>query len=72
LRPKPDNTDDSGAREVCVEFLNLVIMFVAAFLVLRRPEKERLAFGLLVTSVVLMVILFSIATRTSLLPGVNY
>jgi len=55
-----------------VEFLNLVIMFVAAFLVLRRPEKERLAFGLLVTSVVLMVILFSIATRTSLLPGVNY
>jgi hypothetical protein len=47
-------------------------MFVAAFLVLRRPEKERLAFGLLVTSVVLMVVLFSIATRTSLLPGINY
>ena len=55
-----------------MEFLNLVLMFVAAFLVLRRPEKERLAFGLLVTSVVLMVVLFSIATRTSLLPGINY
>ena len=55
-----------------MEFLNLVIMFVAAVLVFRRPEKERLAFGLLVTSVVLMVVLFSIATRTSLLPGINF
>jgi hypothetical protein len=72
LRWKPDSTDDSGAQEVCVEFLNLVIMFVAAVLVLRRPERERLAFALLATSVVLMVILLSIATRTSLLPGVNY
>jgi len=62
----------AGAQEVRVEFLNLVIMFVAAVLVLRRPERERLAFGLLVTSVVLMVVLFSIATRTSLLPGINY
>ncbi len=72
LASKPDSTDDSGAQEVRVEFLNLVIMFVAAVLALRRPEKERLAFGLLVTSVVLMVVLFSIATRTSLLPGINY
>jgi hypothetical protein len=55
-----------------VEFLNFVLMFVAAWLVFRRPDKERLAFGLLVVSVVLMVVLFSIATRTSLLPGVNY
>lgn len=65
----------SGRRsrlEVEVEFLNLVIMFLAAFLVFRRPEKERLAFGLLVASLLLMVALFSIATRTSLLPGINY
>ena len=55
-----------------MEFLNLVIIFVAAYLVLRKPEKERLAFGLLVVSVVLMVFLFSVATRTGLLPGVNY
>lgn len=55
-----------------MEFLNFVLMFVAAWLVFRRPDKERLAFGLLVVSVVLMVVLFSIATRTSLLPGVNY
>jgi len=55
-----------------VEFLNFVLMFVAAWIVFRRPQRERLAFGLLVASVVLMVVLFSIATRTSLLPGVNY
>jgi hypothetical protein len=55
-----------------VEFLNFVLMFVAAWLVFRKPEKERFAFRLLVVSVVLMVVLFSIATRTSLLPGVNY
>jgi hypothetical protein len=47
-------------------------MFVIAWLVFRKPEKERLAFRLLVVSVLLMVALFSIATRTSLLPGVNY
>jgi uncharacterized membrane protein len=55
-----------------VEFLNFVLMFVTAWLVFRRPEKERLAFRLLVASVVLMIVLFSIATRTALLPGVNY
>jgi hypothetical protein len=55
-----------------VEFLNLVLIFVTAFLVLRRPGRERLAFRLLVVSTILMVFLFSMATRTGLLPGVNY
>jgi hypothetical protein len=55
-----------------VEFLNLVLIFITAALVLRKPERERLAFTLLVTSVVLMVFLFSVGTRTGLLPGVNY
>jgi hypothetical protein len=55
-----------------VEFLNLVLIFITAYLVFRKPERERLAFSLLVVSVVLMVVLFSMATRTSLLPGVNY
>ena len=58
--------------EMRVEFLNFVLMFVAAWLIFRKPDRERLAFRLLVVSVVLMVVLFSIATRTSLLPGVNY
>jgi hypothetical protein len=55
-----------------VEFLNFILIFIAGYLLLRRPEKERLAFSLLVVSVLLMVVLFSIATRTGLLPGVNY
>lgn len=55
-----------------MEFLNLIVIFVTAYLVLRKPRKERLAFGLLIFSVVLMIFLFSVATRTGLLPGVNY
>lgn len=55
-----------------MEFLNFVLLFITACLLLRKPEKERVAFRLLVISVVLMVALFCIATRTGLLPGVNY
>ncbi len=55
-----------------MEFLNLVMIFITAFLVFRRPERERLARRLLVISAVLMVLLFMLGTRTSLLPGLNY
>jgi len=55
-----------------VEFLNFAFMFAAAYLVWRKPERERLAFGLLVTSVVLMVACFLIASRSSVLAGLNY
>ncbi len=55
-----------------MEFMNFVLIFIAAYLLLRRPERERLAFRLLIISVTLMIVLFSIATRTALLPGVNY
>lgn len=54
-----------------MEFLDLVLIFVAAVLVLRRPHRERLAFRLLVISSILMVVLFTMATRTGLLPGAN-
>jgi hypothetical protein len=55
-----------------VEFLNLLVICTAGFLIWRRPERERLAFGLLVTSVLLTITLFLIGTRTSILPGMNY
>jgi heme A synthase len=55
-----------------MEFLNFVLIFVAGWLVWRRPERERLAFGLLVASAIVMAALFAIGTRTSLLPPVNY
>jgi uncharacterized membrane protein len=54
-----------------MEFLNLVIMLVAGWLVWRRPERERLAFRLLVASCVLMMLLFLVGTHTSFVPGVN-
>jgi hypothetical protein len=55
-----------------MEFLNFLIILATVYLVLRRPEKEGLAFRLLVTSVVLMVFVFLLGTRTSLLPPFNY
>lgn len=55
-----------------MEFLNFVLIFTTAWLVFRKPEKERLAFRLLLVSAVLMVALFTMATRTGILPGVNY
>jgi hypothetical protein len=55
-----------------VEFLNLVLICTAAFLVLRKPERERLAFRLLMVSTLLMVFLFTLATRSGVLPGLNY
>jgi hypothetical protein len=60
------------AKEAHVEFLNFVLMFVIALLLASRRDRERVAFPLLVVSVLLMMALFSIATRTALLPGVNY
>jgi hypothetical protein len=55
-----------------MEFLNFLLILAAVYLVLRRPDRETLAFRLLVTSVVLMVFVFLIGTRTSILPPFNY
>ena len=42
-----------------------------SWLVWRRPRRERLAFGLLITSCILMAILFLIGVHGSFVPGVN-
>ena len=55
-----------------MEFLNFILLFIAAAILLFKPERERLAFHLLVVSMLLMVALFLIGTRTAILPGVNY
>ncbi len=55
-----------------MEFLNLILIGTAALLLFRQPERERAAFRLLVISTVLMIFLFTLATRSGLLPGVNY
>lgn len=55
-----------------MELLNFLLIFAAGYLVLRHPQRERLAFGLAVGSVLLMAFLFLVGTRSSLLPGFNY
>ncbi len=55
-----------------MEFLNFLLILWVAWLVWRRPEKERLAFRILLLSAVLMAFLFLVGTRTSVLPGLNY
>lgn len=55
-----------------MEFLNLVFILSAALIVLRRPERERTAFRMLVVSTLMMIFLFALATRGGLLPGLNY
>jgi uncharacterized membrane protein len=54
-----------------MELLNFLIMLWAGWLVWRRPEREHLAFALVVASFVLMALLFLVGTRGSLVPGVN-
>jgi heme A synthase len=54
-----------------MEFLNFVLIAWIAWLVWRRPEREGLAFGLLVLSCVLMTLLFLVGIHTSFVPGVN-
>lgn len=54
-----------------MEFMNFLLMLAVAWLLWRRPEKERLAFTLLAISCVLMAVLFLIGTHTSFVPGVN-
>lgn len=54
-----------------MEFLNFLIILWAAWLLWRRPEHERLAFGLLAVGVAIMALLFFHGTRGSLVPGVN-
>jgi hypothetical protein len=55
-----------------MELLTFTLIFSSAWLLLRKPEKERLAARLLIIGIVLMVFLFTLGTRTSLLPGLNY
>jgi len=55
-----------------MEFLNFVLILATAVLVLRKPDEEKIAFALLVTSVLLMAFLFLVGTRGSILPPLNY
>ena len=60
-----------GESQTTMEFLNFILILLAAWMVWRRPEKEKLAFRLLVASAIIMALLFLIGTHGSLVPGVN-
>jgi multisubunit Na+/H+ antiporter MnhC subunit len=55
-----------------VEFLNFLLIFAAGYLVFQKPDRERLAFTLLVVSTMIMAFVFFVGTRTSVLPPFNY
>lgn len=55
-----------------MELLNFLLVLAAGLLALRRPQREKLAFGLLVGSALLNALLFFVGTRTSILPPINY
>jgi hypothetical protein len=55
-----------------MEFLNFVLILTTAVLALRRPDRERLAFALLVASFLLTAFVFFVGTRGSILPALNY
>jgi hypothetical protein len=64
-------TSSPAAHSWVMELLNFLIILWAGWLVWRRPERERLAFGLMLASFILMAFLFLVGTRGSLVPGVN-
>lgn len=54
-----------------MEFLNFLLILLSTWLIWQRPERERLAFRLLIVSCLIMALLFFVGTHTSLVPGVN-
>ena len=53
-----------------MEFLEISLMFIAALIMYKKPEKEKLAFGILVFSFALMVITGA-GFYSSILPNIN-
>ncbi len=70
MGPGPES--HSRAILCCMEFVNLSLIFVAAWLIWKRPEKENLAYRLLVICVLFNAVLYFIGTRTSILPRINF
>lgn len=55
-----------------MEFLNLSLIMIAGWLLLRKPEKRKLADRLLVTAILIMAALFLMVVQKSILPPLNY
>lgn len=54
-----------------MEFLELLLIFIAIYIVWKKPEKEKLAFGLFILSWVIMVVSYVGHVSSNLLPVMN-
>ncbi|MGC3953209.1 MAG: hypothetical protein QM804_02965 [Propionicimonas sp.] len=54
-----------------MEFLVYSLGAVATYLVLFKPQKEKIAFRLLFSALAISVLVFLLAVSTSLIPQVN-
>jgi uncharacterized membrane protein len=55
-----------------MEFANLLLILVAAWIVWKRPERENLAYRLLVVAFFVTAFLYFVGTRTAILPRFNF
>lgn len=55
-----------------MEFLELLLLFLSAFIIYKKPQKEKLAFGIYVfTAFLIAFLFFAIDIQYMLLPAFN-
>ncbi|NDJ27185.1 dihydroneopterin aldolase [Campylobacter sp. MIT 12-8780] len=54
-----------------MEFLELLMVLIALILIIKKPEKEKLAFGLVVASWAIMIVLYVGHKSSGLLTTIN-
>lgn len=54
-----------------MEFLEILLVFIALILVIFKPQKEKLAFGIVVGSWVLMAVIYFGMKSGNILPIIN-
>ncbi len=60
----------SKHKEKVMEFLGLILAFIAVFLIYKKPQKEKFAFGIFVVAWAMAAIMY-IAHVSSILPNIN-
>lgn len=53
-----------------MEFLGLVLAFIAVFLIYKKPQKEKLAFGIFVFAWAMAALMY-VCHTSSILPNIN-
>ncbi|EEO25688.1 disulfide bond formation protein Dba [Helicobacter winghamensis] len=54
-----------------MEFLELLMVLIAMILIIKKPEKEKLAFNLVMISWVIMIVLYIAHKSSALLTNMN-